>query len=221
MQHAPKQRRRLISIGLCMLLLGGLLAAAPSYAVSPAADGTVDRLQIPAGGSLTVNVSGFDQYELLSSWASSERGTVYATADGETDLNGNASLLIRTGRFWEPGWWAVTVNGQYSRIQTIVRFEITAVVPDGTLDIEPKIGSPGSTLSFRGAGFTDGEAISVWATRPDGGVNTFTPDLYSTNGEISFTYELPNNAAPGDWSMTAYGLVSGRLLIVPFFVTER
>ena len=149
------------------------------------------------------------------------RGTVYSTDEVDTDVTGSATLQIQTGRFWEPGWWAVTVNGQYSDIRTIVRFEITAAIPDGKLDIEPDTASPGSTVRFHGTGFTDGEPISVWATRPDGGVNTFTPDLYSTNGEVSFAYELPDNAAPGDWSMTAYGLVSGRLLIVPFLVSEQ
>ena len=121
-------------------------------------------------------------------------------------------------RFWEPGWWALTVYGQYSFIRTIVRFEITPTIPDGRLEIDRSTARPGETLNFRGAGFTDGEAISVWASRPVGVVNTFTPDLSSTNGVIEFGYELPSNAANGDWSMTAYGLVSGRLLIVPFFV---
>jgi hypothetical protein len=216
-----KQLRRLLAAALSLLLLAGLVPASTASALGTAADGTVDRLQVPAGGTVTVQVSGFETYEPLSSWVSSVRGTVYSTAEVDTDVNGNATLQIQTGRFWEPGWWAVTVNGQYSDIRTIVRFEITAAIPDGRLDIEPDTASPGSTVRFHGAGFTDGEPISVWATRPDGGVNTFTPDLYSTNGEVSFAYELPDNAAPGDWSMTAYGLVSGRLLIVPFIVTEQ
>ena len=38
-----------------------------------------------------------------------------------------APILLFTiaGRFWEPGWWAVTVYGQYSFIRTVVRFELT------------------------------------------------------------------------------------------------
>lgn len=219
MKDDRKSRLGLVGVVLSLLLAGFGLAS-PAAAISRAAEGTVDSLQVPAGGAVTVQVSGFEQYEPLSSWASSGRGTVYATADSEADVSGNATVRIQTGRFWEPGWWAITVNGQYSDIQAVVRFEITAAIPDGRLDIDRGTASPGSTLRFHGAGFTDGEAISVWATRPDGGVNTFTPDLYSTNGEIFFAYELPENAAPGDWSMTAYGLVSGRLLIVPFFVTE-
>ena len=130
------------------MLLAGLVPASIAFARATAADGTVDRLQVPAGGTVTVKVSGFVVDKLLSSWASSVRGTVYSTAEVDTDVTGSATLQIQTGRFWEPGWWAVTVNGQYSDIRTIVRFEITAAIPDGRLDIEPDTASPGSTIAF-------------------------------------------------------------------------
>ena len=58
MREDRKLRRRLLAAALS-LLLACLVPAPIAFARATAADGTVDRLQVPAGGTVTVQVSGF------------------------------------------------------------------------------------------------------------------------------------------------------------------
>jgi len=219
MTHHPKRCWRLVGAGVSVLLLASLCSAPAADASATAATGTVDRILVAAGTTVTVRVSGYAANELLSSWASSTRGTVYPTPEGTTDEDGNAALDILVGRFWEPGWWAITVYGLRSEERTVVTFEVVAAAPDGALDVDPRTVPAGSTVAFHGAGFIDGEAIRLWATRPDGSTIGLPEDLTSSNGEIWFSFQVPAGAEPGRWAMTAYGLSSGRFLIAHFTVT--
>jgi len=129
-------------------------------------------------------------------------------------------LSIQLGRFWEPTWWAVTVHGQNSRREAITTFEVTPSPPDGALDVDATMVHPGSHINFHGTGFTDGEAISVWATRPDGSAVSVSTKFHSSNQAIYFFYDVPTDAALGTWSMTAYGQSGGRFLITTFMVAH-
>jgi hypothetical protein len=201
-----------------MLCLSGLLVAPTTFAATPAASSTVDRIQVKAGETITVKATGFNANEKVSSWASSARGSVYPTTGGTADSSGNVTLTFRLGRFWEPTWWASTVHGLSSGLEAITTFEVLASPPDGTLDVDTTSVAPGGRISFHGGGFANGEVVSVWVTRPDGTTTSISTNLPSTNGDIYFFYDVPVGAAPGVWSATAYGTTSNRLLVVTFTV---
>ncbi|MBA3943375.1 MAG: hypothetical protein H0X37_02295 [Herpetosiphonaceae bacterium] len=207
---------RWIVVGLSLMLcLSGLLGAAPAFAASS----SLDRIQASADQTLTLQATGLDANESVSTWASSARGSVYPTAGGQTNGSGNVTLTIQLGRFWEPGWWAITIHGRTSGREAVTTFELQAAAPDGALDISATSVTAGSTINFHGTGFRDGEIISVWATRPDGSAVALVTAVHSTGGQIYFSYTVPAGSAAGTWSMTAYGNSGGHFLIRSFTVT--
>ncbi len=208
---------RWIVVGLSLMLcFGGLLSAAPAFAASS----SLDRIQAKSGETLTLHVTGMQASERISTWASSARGSVYPTTGATVDGSGNATLTISLGRFWEPGWWAITAHGLSSSREAVTTFDMAAASPDGALDISAGSVAAGSTINFHGAGFSDGEIISGWATQPGGTALALVAALHSSGGQIYFSYTVPTNGAAGTWSMTTYGNSSGRFLIASFTVTR-
>ena len=210
--HGPSRR---LSAWLCLLLcLGALALASPARAETV----TVDALQITSGATLTVQVSGYGRSEVITSWASSARGTVFATSSGKTDGSGRATLVIPVKRFWESGWWAITVKGSSSGRLAVATFEVVPAPPSGQLDVEPAQARAGQRVQFSGAGFNSDERVSVWATGPDGGTWAVEENLRARDGAVYYYFDLPANAQPGVWYLTGYGTDSDRLLVGSFTV---
>ena len=215
MRNDNRDPLRRLSAWLCLVLcLGTLLVAAPARA-EPV---TVGAIQVATGTTLTVQVSGYGRSEVITSWASSARGTVFATASGKTDGSGRATLVIPVKRFWESGWWAVTVKGSSSRREAIATFEVLAAPPSGRLNVEPPQARAGQRVQFSGAGFNTGERVSVWATAPDGSTWAVEENLRARDGTIYYFFDLPANAQTGAWYLTGYGITSDRLLVGSFTV---
>jgi hypothetical protein len=208
-------RTRLGGLLAVVLLLVSVVGARPAFA----ATAVVESIDVRAGSRLTVFGTGFEPGEFVTSWASSTRGAVYATEFGRADGAGNVTLSITIKRFWEPGWWAVTLHGFRSQRQAIATYRVEAAPPDGVLDVEPTVVRRGNRINFHGAGFLPDEGIQVWATRPDGSARAFPTQIIRRGSSANFHFEVPADAPPGTWYMTAYGLQSERLMIVTFVVT--
>lgn len=215
--------RKSLTLGLTLLfLLAGAISARPVAAATATLEPTsvVDGTNVKAGAKFIVRASGFNNGETISTWASyGLRPTVYATAGGNADSSGNISLEIKVGRFWEPGWWALTVSSNDESRKAIVNFKVEATPPDGTLDIEPlRDVRGGEQLMFHGIGFNINDTIKIWVTRANGTADEVLTGITIRGNEVWFSYLLPVGAASGRWSATAYGLGSERLLIRDFNV---
>lgn len=207
-------------MGFGVVLCLALLTAPAAFAAPSAASSSLDKIYVMTGDTLTVQANGFNSGEGIVSWASSAGGAVYATTAGTADSSGNVSLAIKVGRFWQQGWWAITVHGLSSGNQAISTFNVSASPPDGMLQVSVSSVAAGGAIGFYGSGFQAGEAVSIWATQANGAVAAL-PDLTAnSNGEVSFGYLVPANGAAGTWAMSAYGESSGRFLVVNFTVTS-
>lgn len=224
MHHSSNFRlRKSLTFGLTLIfLLAGAISTRPVAAATATLEPTsvVDGTTVKAGGKFIVRASGFRDDERIATWASfSLRPTVYATTDGKADSGGNISLEIKVGRFWEPGWWAMTVSSDDETRKAIVNFKVEASPPDGLLDYEPRRDvRGGERVLFHGAGFNVNDTIKVWITRPDGTAVEVLKNITQRENEVFFYYDIPLGSSPGRWSATAYGQGSERLMIRDFNV---
>ena len=147
-----------------VLACAAILGVAPVHAQSSA---VIENYQVPRGGTLTVQVSGFAGDEQLVSWVSSTRGTVYVTEPARAGSNGSATLQIRVRRFWEAGWWAVTVHGRNKGRRVTASFQVLPSPSSGRLDVAPASPRRGARVTFQGTGFVSDEPVAAWITMPD------------------------------------------------------
>ena len=206
------------TVGLAFALVFGLvLNAQPALAASV----TVDQPVVGTGSVLVVRASGFRAGEPIVSWASSTRGTVYSTNGGGADSSGNIVLDVGIMRFWEPGYWAITVHGKDSGTEAVATFEVQAGPPNGPLDADVTVVRPGGRINFHGYGFKNNELVSVWITWPDGSAEKLKGSpLTALGAEVYFYYDTLPGALDGTWSVTAYGNESDRLLVATFDVVR-
>jgi len=212
-----------MALGLAMVfVLAGTIrtTAVSAAAVTLEPTSVTDGYTVKAGHSFIIHATNFKANDSVSTWASySLRPTQYATAGGQADSSGNVSIEIKTGRFWEPGWWAITVSTYNFKRSGIVRFKIEAVPPDGGLDVAPaRDMHGGERINFHGIGFNQGETIQIWATRPDGSADPIDDGVVQSGGGVNFYYDIPAGALTGRWSVTVYGQSSERLLVQSFNV---
>ncbi len=217
MQQTYRQSSRRLTPWLVVLMLVGFVGyAQPTYA----AEVVLDTIQVNSGGEITMRASGFGNREVVNSWVSSGTdATVITTADAVSTAGGAVYLTLKVGRFWQPGWWAITIRGSKSNAKAIGTFEILATPPDGVVNSDRSEAYPSSRINFRGTGYAAGEIVTVWATLPDRTAVASPLNLRANaTGDVYFYYDLPAGALAGQWYMTAYGLESQRLLVGTFTV---
>lgn len=214
-------------IGLWSIMMLGAALVAPSSPVAHAAGAeiTLDTITAKAGRTLTVRGRNFQKGEVVASWASSASGAVFPTGAADADRYGDIVLMITVKRFWEPTWWAITLRGESSTQEAVATFKVEAVPPDGALAVSPTAIAVGARINFKGSGFSDGESVKAWATRPDLTAVPLTDQPQAdpravSGGDVYFFYDVPAAGPAGSWYMTAYGTRSERLLVVAFTVTR-
>jgi hypothetical protein len=219
----PHRRKNLALTLAVLLLLAGTVGTRPARAATATLEPTsvTNGYTVRAGNRFIVRGSGFNANENVSTWASfGLRPTVYATAGGQADRSGDVGIEIKTGRFWEPGWWALTISSMDGRRQGVAHFMIEAAPPNGTLDMAPARDiRRGETINLHGAGFNANDSIKAWVTRPNGTAVEIERGLSQSGNEVWFSYTIAPDATTGRWSVTAYGQGSERLLIRDFNVT--
>ncbi len=206
------------SLAWVLVLVASLFCVPSTFADASV---SVDTSVVETGGTLVIRASGFRNNEAIVTWASSARGTVYATKAGSADSKGNVTIRIDVKRFWEPGYWAITVHGLRSNRRAVAPFEVKTGLPDGTLELAATTLKPGTKLMARGVGFTNRELVSAWITRPDGTTDRVPASpLRPAGGVIQLSYDVPYGAQLGVWAVTAYGNDSDLILISHFTVEE-
>lgn len=92
--------------------------------------------------------------------------------------------------------------------------------PSGDGSMVPLAAPPEIAFTFTARGFASGEKISIWLTRPDGGVDSIdAAGRLDGRGNVTATFKVPR-AAEGNWFATAQGVTTARKVIVPFRVTR-
>jgi hypothetical protein len=86
-------------------------------------------------------------------------------------------------------------------------------------NVEPNIGTPGTTFYFFAEGFFRNEKAGFWVNAPDETVyigeegSTVTADV---NGRADWSWTAPEDAMPGTWVMIAEGINSGYSVAISF-----
>ncbi len=79
----------------------------------------------------------------------------------------------------------------------------------------------GHEIHFYGYGFNPDEWVSTWATTPREAVVTGKNVRVKDEGELSFSFKVPEEAESGQWSMTVRSEESNMLVITYFQVLGR
>lgn len=94
-------------------------------------------------------------------------------------------------------------------------------IRDASSSMTPLAAAPGGSFRFVQGGFNASERVSVWLTAPNGEVEGVDVANVQTDGRGTVTATFsPRNRVEGDWKLTAQGIDSRRLVIVPFKLTR-
>jgi hypothetical protein len=162
---------------------------------------------------------GFEGDEEVSTWLTGPHGEVMATDNYRTNGRGRVEFTMKMPRHFEPGRWAITVHGLDSNREAVGYFEVPAQGPNVPLVAEPSSGPAGTTFSFAGSGFRDGEIVSYWLTGPDGAVYQGGAATARADGTVTFSYAVGSGTQPGEWRMSASGNTTDNLGVAVFTVT--
>ncbi len=205
---------------LAVLMLGNLPQAL-------AANLSATNAPIVAGGTVVFSGGGFSPSEMLSVWTTAPNGDVAAKSQISADGQGQASYSLPTFGY-AYGIWSLTLHGLSSGAEAIAAFEVissqpvtpapsptpapnpadAANVPQGGLNVEPKVAYAGQAVTISGSGFAPDELISLWDTSPQGSVYKLNAVRSDDNGNLIYVYGA-KGPATGIWAITAHGQVSG------------
>jgi hypothetical protein len=162
---------------------------------------------------IEITATGFDPDETVSTWLTGPSQQVQAGEQFDVDSDGDVTFEVRIRRHFEAGRWAVTVHGLDSEAEAIAYFDNPGSGgPNVEIQVSEPSVSPGGALSFTGNDFREGEMVSYWLTGPDGQAHDGgSLEVTDAGGDIFFTYTLPSDAMPGQWTISVYGQDSDNL----------
>ncbi|MBX0330358.1 hypothetical protein K2Z83_22095 [Oscillochloris sp. ZM17-4] len=196
----------------------GTAPAGPARAITPTAGAP--------GTTFTVVVGGFNRTEVAGSWltrpdGSSISATPYLVSDGEGVISWSWTAPADA----PSGAWQAVTKGKDSGIQVTLPFTITGANPAPadptapTISLSPASVQPGGALTISVTGFEAGEDLYYWPTKPDGlPVENRISATADGQGAATWTYNVPNNAVAGAWTLSVLGDSSGRSAQAPFTV---
>lgn len=190
------------------------------------------RSVTPPGGApgttFTVTADGFTPGERVGSWLVAPSGQA---------VDSPAPFLIAdskgavTWRWTSPanaqaGAWQAVSSGRESRVEVAIPFTVTGAnaAPGGPQQpqgsVNPVNGAPGAKFTFTVTGFQRSEKVAYWPTQPDGTVETTRrePVRADGDGRIVLTWQAPERAQGGAWTMTFRGQNSSLEARVPFTI---
>jgi hypothetical protein len=198
----------LVSLVLALLLL--TLGALPA-GVSAQDSGAVPASVRPGDG-VRFFASGFWPGEPVNYWISAPSEIVLGNVEYEVRANdaGRAEWTWRVPRSAEAGYWLMVGRGRTSGIERPIPFE---VLPGGAppetsrvIDVQPRVGPPGTLFQFVGRDFDGDEEIGYWLNAPDGRIISsrgYRAD--ADDGDATWSWRAPEDAMRGRWQMVARG----------------
>jgi len=217
--------------------------ADPCASVPASTNMTVTPKCAPPGTTFSFTGTGFRPGENVGVYDTRPDQSVggapfQAQADGSGTVSG---ITVRIGAGAQEGVWALSMEGTSSHSKAIGYFGVFSNNPPpgggggGTCDTSgskdgtatPDNGGPGTTIVFRGTGFSPSEGISYWFTDPHGNVGG-TPSplpagLVNSDGSIGplpLTLDSSFTSDPGRWAITFEGASTHHQTIIYFCVHQ-
>jgi hypothetical protein len=164
------------------------------YAVGP--DGTIDESD---DYKVHTNVDGYAEWEWKS--LDSPQGAWTMVAEGEhSEVRVEISVMVG-----DPAANPFTLPDDPAANTPTVPGQGLQNPPD--VGVEPAIAPPDSTFAFFAAGFPSHETVRYWAVDPNG--VQYTDETYKVHatveGRADWTWDAPDNASYGTWTMVALG----------------
>jgi hypothetical protein len=178
------------------------------------------------------HVCGFDIGEGVRYWVNTPRGTREDDSSyyGYGRTEGGCAI-------WDwtvpddapPGYYSMVVHGVQSKLykQKVIPFEVpggantpppSVLHPEPSIRaVDPKVGSAGMIFNFTANGVQKEETVHYWVTDQNGTVvgddhNSFT----AVESQVWWTWQSPNDAQPGTYTMVLLGDNSKRQIAITF-----
>ncbi|NTV64153.1 MAG: hypothetical protein HGA65_11535, partial [Oscillochloris sp.] len=194
--------------------------AGPSRYVSPAfgAPGTI----------FTVVVGGLNPGEEAGSWLAQPDGsTINATSYIKVDDNGVATWTWESPTTAASGTWQAVTKAKDSQILVAIPFTVGGNNPvpsdpnTPSVSINPSTIAPSATITISVSGFAAFEELIFWPITPDGqAIRVDAKPSTDERGAATWTYQVPQNATAGQWSLSVRGDDSSRSGQASFNVTR-
>jgi hypothetical protein len=178
------------------------------------ADVAVEPLVAIPGQQVAFRAGGYPPGETITYQVTSPDGTVYDKSKytALTDDTGNAYWHWRVPEDAMDGIWRMQSMGDSSPLAHTIYFEVrnpdmlSQAIP-GDIAIDPAAGTPGTRFFFYATGFPPGETVHYRAISPDG--TEYAKSKYDTmtneDGRADWNWRVPEDGAPGTWTMIAVG----------------
>lgn len=206
-------RRTVLSAALIVPMTGLL---APVALV--AARGSAEATEGTVAGTYIIRCREFKAREMISTWLTGPQQQVIGTDLQRADDQGNCEFTLRMPRHHPAGQWAITVHGLGSDREAVAYFQVVYRPPDGSANVSPASGPPGTTFAFAATGFSGGEDVSYWFLGPDGQNYEGGYAVAAPSGRVDCSYATSESQLPGVWQATLYGTRSDHLATALFTV---
>jgi hypothetical protein len=194
----PRHFHMFVPVAVCAALI--LLLAAPD---ARAAGLVVSPQSGTRGTSFQFRGSGFTPTETVALWVNFPDGQVVGQGNTQADQGGSVSFSVTPDATYPYGYFVEVAHGISSQ------YEVTAGFSLGSIRSRSHGGqNVCANGSFLASGYTPGETVATWTTRPDG-VSVALPNVSAdANGVVSFTF-MPQTGWPaGPYIVVALGYSS-------------
>lgn len=188
----------------------------------------------PPGTTFTFVEDGFQRSEKIGWWATAPDGTIFQGGiDDKANEAGHFEWQWTAPANAMSGLWRMIAQGKNSASPRIISFEITSSTtpppaptepPRPPYQVTPTSGPPGITFTFEVEGLVPGERFGYWADAPDHSIYPGTQELNVDDaGKITWSWQAPIDALPGDWMMvaessTSSGKEGNTRITIPFVI---
>ncbi|NJP04440.1 MAG: hypothetical protein HC837_01790 [Chloroflexaceae bacterium] len=195
----------------------------------PVASGMVMPESGPPGTTFTfvARSNEFIPGEQVGSWFIRPDGTELNVDEGQSVDPDGQIYRVWTSPLDAPGGvWTFRARGVSSAVVIDIQFEIVGPAnppapPPPPLGVEPAAGPPGTVFTFTAGGFTTGELVSTWVTRPDGSSGDAVPRVFANGaGTATWEWAAPAGSLEGAWMMVVRGTRSQLQYEIPFTVSD-
>ncbi len=213
-----------------VLLVLMALVAVPKPVL--AQSGNVEPNVAPPGTEFTFFADGFNPREQVGVWINNPDGSVSDIIDANGNIfglfansNGRADWTVLIVRDTPAGFYQMVARGVDSGVQVVIPFRVDPNAPSPlNHNVEPNAGPSGTEFAFFVEGFLPNEQVGVWTNNPDGSVSSIVDEdgnvlrlFANSNGRADWFVLVVDE--PGFYQMVAYGVESGRQVVIPFQLT--
>ena len=152
--------------------------------------------------------SGFESGETVALWLTLPDGVVVALGQQSADATGSFLTSLTVPSFLPIGHYSATARGDRSGNTAIALFMVQygngLDVPGAALAVNIGRATQGTLLEVVASGFTRGESVSFWLTRPDGAVLDLGASRADDAGDLSASFYLSETLPVGRYYLSLH-----------------